>query len=135
MLFYTVPTQTPIQPLRYTDSPVTTPTDTETPPLPTSLCSYHRSFQLDPAPLHTNVAPCSSTGLMQLGRISMVLAREKCDAGVSLISPFLRLQHIVVRFLDDTYIVLVVIVVRHVALSGVDDRVGGSGEGGWVGGY
>src|ERR1700692_507290 len=88
MLFDTVPTQTPIQPLRYTDSPVTTPTDTETPPLPTSLCSYHRSFQLDPAPLHTNVAPCSSTGLMQLGRISMVLAREKCDAGVSLISPF-----------------------------------------------
>jgi len=47
----------------------------------------------------------------------------------------LRLHHVVVRFLDDTYIVLVVVIVRHVALSGVDDRVGGSGEGGWVGGY
>jgi hypothetical protein len=27
-------------------------------------------------------------GLMQIGQISMVLAREQCDAGVSFISPF-----------------------------------------------
>jgi hypothetical protein len=58
------------------------------------------------------------------------VAREKCDAGVLLHLALLRLHHFTVRFLDDIYIVLAVVVVMYVALSGVEDRVGGARKAG-----
>ena len=77
MLFDTVPYLKFHLLLQYTDSPITPPTNTVTPPLPLSVLLAQPystlQWQMD-TPMPS--VPCFSIGLLQIRLISMMLVRD-----------------------------------------------------------